>query len=79
MTEREDKELERSHPIVRGIKRLFALVVVLALLAVGGAGYGWVSMSWHYSGTVRLGHPGMRIRRCRSVPGAASCYVKMPA
>ncbi len=41
MTEREDKDLERSHPIVRGIKRLFALVVVLALLAVGGAGYGW--------------------------------------
>ena len=41
MTEREDKDLERSHPIVRGIKRLFALVVVVALLAVGGAGYGW--------------------------------------
>lgn len=39
MTERE--EPERSHPIVRGIKRLFALVAVLALLAVGGAGYGW--------------------------------------
>jgi UPF0755 protein len=41
VTEREDKDLERSHPIVRGIKRLFALVVVLALLAVGGVGYGW--------------------------------------
>jgi UPF0755 protein len=37
--EREDRE--RSHPIVRGIKRLFALVVVLALVAVGGVGYGW--------------------------------------
>jgi UPF0755 protein len=41
VTEREDKDLERSHPIVRGIKRLFALVVVLGLLAVGGVGYGW--------------------------------------
>ncbi len=41
MTEREDKEPERSHPIVRGIKRLFALVIVVALIAVGGVGYGW--------------------------------------
>jgi UPF0755 protein len=41
VTEREDREPERSHFIVRGIKRLFALVVVLGLLAVGGAGYGW--------------------------------------
>lgn len=41
MSEREDREPERSHYIVRGIKRLFALVVVVALLAVGGAGYGW--------------------------------------
>ncbi len=41
MTEREDKEPERSHPIVRGIKRLFALVIVVALIAAGGAGYGW--------------------------------------
>ena len=32
---------ERSHPVVRGIKRLFALVVILAILGVGGAGYGW--------------------------------------
>jgi UPF0755 protein len=40
VTEREE-EVERSHPFVRGIKRLLALVVVLALLAVGGAGYGW--------------------------------------
>jgi UPF0755 protein len=39
VTEREPKE--RSHPLVRGIKRLFALVVVLALLAVGGVGYAW--------------------------------------
>ena len=39
MTEKEP--VERSHPIVRGIKRLFALVVVLAIVAVGGAGYGW--------------------------------------
>lgn len=41
MTEREAREPERSHYIVRGIKRLFALVVVVALLAVGGVGYGW--------------------------------------
>ncbi len=41
MTEREDREPERSHFIVRGIKRLFALVVIVGLLAVGGAGYGW--------------------------------------
>lgn len=41
MSEREDREPERSHYIVRGIKRLFALVVVVALLAVGGVGYGW--------------------------------------
>ena len=41
MTEREDKDLERSHPVVRAIKRLFALAVVLALVAVGGVGYGW--------------------------------------
>ncbi|MFO0986866.1 MAG: endolytic transglycosylase MltG [Alphaproteobacteria bacterium] len=41
MTEREDREPERSHYIVRGIKRLVALVVVVALLAVGGVGYGW--------------------------------------
>jgi UPF0755 protein len=40
VTEREE-EVERSHPFVRGIKRLFALVAVLALVAVGGAGYGW--------------------------------------
>lgn len=40
MTE-EREERERSHPLVRGIKRLFALVVVFALLAVGGAGYAW--------------------------------------
>ena len=39
MSEKEPEE--RSHPVVRGIKRLFALVVILALVAVGGAGYGW--------------------------------------
>jgi len=37
----ETEPVERSHPIVRGIKRLFALVVVLVLVAVGAAGYGW--------------------------------------
>jgi UPF0755 protein len=37
----EREEPERSHPFVRGIKRLFALVVVLGLLAVGGVGYAW--------------------------------------
>jgi UPF0755 protein len=37
-----DKEPEeRSSPIVRGFKRLFALVVLLVLIAAGGVGYGW--------------------------------------
>ena len=39
--ERQPEREERSHPFVRAIKRLFALVVVLGVLAVGGAGYGW--------------------------------------
>ncbi|MGH7005244.1 MAG: endolytic transglycosylase MltG [Alphaproteobacteria bacterium] len=39
MTEPEPEE--RTHPVVRGIKRLFALAVILVLVAVGGAGYGW--------------------------------------
>ena len=37
----ETEQPERSHPVVRGIKRLFALAVVLVLLVVGAAGYGW--------------------------------------
>jgi UPF0755 protein len=41
VSDEKEPEVERSHPVVRGIKRLFALVVVLALAAVGGAGYGW--------------------------------------
>jgi UPF0755 protein len=41
VSEETEREVERSHPVVRGIKRLFALVVMLALAAVGGAGYGW--------------------------------------
>ena len=38
-----DKEpaAERTHPVVRAIKRLFALVIVLVLIVVGGVGYGW--------------------------------------
>jgi UPF0755 protein len=39
VTEKEPEEA--THPLVRGIKRLFALAVILVLIAVGGAGYGW--------------------------------------